>query len=213
MKLSKPQEELRDVLTMLRDFKISSGHGLAGKGFAYNGPEDFVLQHGEWFEPIPLPAEFEYGPPKTCFGTSIALAAMKGLTYVEGFAYWSGAGFPIPHAWNTDESGRLIDATWRAVHEATGVRLPMQGAAYLGLRFSLGRADDATWNGDGSILDDWQRRWPIFEQPWEGEDFEHEWPNPSPVLLAHKIENPEERYAALLEAYADMESEEVETCP
>jgi hypothetical protein len=35
----------------------------------------------------------------------------------------------------------------------------------------MGRADDATWYGDGSVLDDYKRRWSLFREPWLGEDF------------------------------------------
>jgi hypothetical protein len=196
------QRALTDVLTEIRDFRrTSSTADLASKGFAYTSAEDFVLQHGEWFEPIPLPSEYEYGPPKSCFGTAIALSTMHGLTYVEGYGYYGGAGFPIPHAWNTDAEGRLIDATWGAFEtETPSNRVPMPDAAYLGIRFSVGRADDATWNGDGSVLDDWKRRWPIFKHRWEGEDFDREWPNPSPMLRAHYGEISLEEAFDLVEA-------------
>lgn len=148
--------------------------------WVYDGPPDFVLQHGEVFDPIPLPNEFEYGPEKACFGNSLMLAEFLGLTYVEGYAF-GPADFPIHHAWNVDDEGRLIDVTWSAISEETGERMPMPGAAYLGVRFSIGRADDATWNGDASVLDDWKRGWPILCEPWTGEDFEREW-EPSEAL-------------------------------
>lgn len=148
--------------------------------YTYRGPADFVLQHGEAFEPIALPDEYEYGAPKLCFGNAIALAMLRGLTYVEGYAI-GPHGIAIHHAWNTDDEGRLIDVTWSALWD-DGRRWPIPDAAYLGVRFSLGRADDATWHGDATVLDDYKRRWPLLKAPWEGEDWEREWPNPSPPL-------------------------------
>lgn len=153
----------------------------ASLGLAYRGPADFVLRHGESFEPRPLPDEYEYGAPKACYGNAIVLAATRGLGYVEGYAR-GPFGLAIPHAWNTDDEGRLIDVTWSAIFD-DGVRAAIPDSAYLGVRFSLGRADDATWNGDGSVLDDWKRRWPLLREPWTGENWEREW-EPTEALRA-----------------------------
>jgi hypothetical protein len=185
-------DELRDVLR-----KLLFAPGQAE--LHYRGPADFVLQHGEVFDPIPLPDEYDYAPPKLCYANAIMLAEMNGLEYVEGYAFGPG-GLPIMHAWNTDASGRLIDVTWRAWNEQG--RHPMPDSAYLGVRFSIERADDAIWNGDGCVLDDWQRRWPLLREPWEGE---HEIPGwqPSPLLEALRSSDPRRAVEAMLAAHRE----------
>jgi hypothetical protein len=59
----------------------------------------------------------------------------------------------------------LVDSTWCNT-----------GLAYIGVEFSIERADDATWNGDGHILGDEYRGYPIFREPWKGEDYTIQWP-------------------------------------
>lgn len=185
--------ESRDAV--LRETLSILARGYAGRcppEWAYNGPPDFVLQHGEIFDPIPLPDGYEYWPEKACFGNALMLAELSDLTYVEGYAL-GPADFPIHHAWAVDADGRLIDVTWRALREDTEQRVPMPGGAYLGIRFAIGRADDAIWNGDATVLDDWKRGWPILCDPWKGEDWNREW-EPSEAL---GIVRAQDRAAAL----------------
>jgi hypothetical protein len=166
----------------------------ATPGLAYRGPADFVLQHGRWFRLLPYPAGYPSLPPKVCYGNSIAMASgyfpHTGLRYVEGFALFPcvvaynlnsksplvlpdpAQAMPVSHAWNTDAQGRLIDATW------------CNGAlAYRGVEFSLERADDCCWNGDGCVLDDRHRGWPLLRERWQGEPAGLVWPR-SPRLEA-----------------------------
>jgi hypothetical protein len=178
--MNNAQKALVRALEQIRDFKT------AREGYAYSGAEDFVLRHGEWFDPIPLPEEYDFGPPKLCYASSLILADIRMLTYVEGFAMLADIGLPILHAWNVDEDGRLIDTTWRAIDNETGERRTVP-ATYLGVRFSLGRAEDACWNGDTCILDDWMRDFPIFREPWEGEDWEREWPETELAQLKQRV--------------------------
>lgn len=146
-------------------------------GCLYRGPADFVLRHGTPYEWRPLPENVRPGAPRACFGNAIALAhdaqvRGTGLHYVEGFALDPGrTRLPILHAWLVDDEGKVVDPTWW--------RYPTD--AYLGVIFSTARADDATWNGDACVLDDWMRGWPLFRQPWTGENPHAEWPD-SPRL-------------------------------
>jgi hypothetical protein len=142
-------------------------------GYFYSGPHDFILQEGRWYEPGPFPRGIPRGPARMCFGNAITLAARLGLRYIEGYALHGRQ--VLHHAWNTDSSHRLIDCTWRN-----------QGLAYLGVHFSVERADDATWNGDASVLDDHKRGWPLLCAPWEGEPPGLEWPF-SPRLAAARM--------------------------
>lgn len=154
------------------------------EGLAYRGAPDFVLKHGRFFEPKPKPAAYPKMAPKMCFGNSILIAARYGLRYVEGYACAKAATMlPIMHAWNIDDDGSLVDTTWGD-----------QGAAYMGVIFAVERADDATWEGDASILDDYKRGWPIFRQPWTGE---HTWPDSDRLRICR--EGSAEEIAAFFE--------------
>jgi hypothetical protein len=139
-------------------------------GLVYRMAPDFVLQHGTWCLPRPWYRKWGAGMPRCCFGNAIAFAVKHGWRYFEGYALPPREDRPILHAWNVDVSGGLIDATWRN-----------RGRAYFGVEFAVGRADDATWNGNQCILDDRERGWPIFRQAWEGEPEGLEW-EPSPAL-------------------------------
>ncbi len=159
---------IRSYLEAVRKVRRSSGK-LPG-GFVYLGYEDFLLQHGQTYYPMTYPSTMFRGAPRACFGNAIAIAVIYGLPYVEGYAI-NECGFPIHHAWNADADGNVFDSTW----------LKYPGVSYFGVEFSAERADDATWNGDASVLDDWMRGWPLLKSPWNGEDYSLSWP-PSPRL-------------------------------
>lgn len=127
--------------------------------FVYDGPAGFVLEHGAWFPPDVYPIDrYPQGAPQLCYANSLAFAmAGEELEYVEGFAVAAG-GLIVQHAWNVTAEGGLLDSTWLNT-----------GHAYFGVRFSADRADDCTWNGDATVLDDWRRLWPLLQHRWEGE--------------------------------------------
>ena len=131
------------------------------EGLSYRGPADFVLQHGRWYSA--KLNELPTGHPSTCYGNAIIVAVVHGLPYVEGYAL-SPIGRIFPHAWNAQDV-YAIDTTWRT-----------PGLAYVGVEFSVERADDCTWNGDATVLNDYKRGWPLLRQPWHGEDASIEWP-------------------------------------
>lgn len=153
----------RDLTAALRQIRSAWPPEQARRlGLVYRGAADFVLRHGQWHEPR---ATDWPGAPRACFANAICLAATRpGWQYVEGYGL-GRIGLPaIHHAWNLDAHGRLVDATW-----------PTPGVAYLGVVFSVDRADNATWFGDASVLDDFNRRWPLLREPWQGEDESIEW--------------------------------------
>ena len=148
----------------------------------YQGPADFVLREGAWSRVHrTLP-----GVPRYCFANSIGWAARNRWTYVEGYAL-----LPLPgrlngnrvmntvgdevvhHAWVIDTFGRGYEVTW-----------PVVGRAYLGIAFSVERADDATWNGDATVVDDFHRGHPLLRQPWTGETT---WPTPLDAAAQERI--------------------------
>jgi len=150
-------------------------------GLLYTSPYDFVAKHGVEY---PVTGRYEgwRGVQLKCYGNAIAHGAMYGLKYVEGFAVAPGGGKPgslpagsvVLHAWNLDAAGNVYDSTWLNT-----------GLCYVGVEFSVERADDATWNGDACVLNDDHRDYPIFQKPWTGEDYTLTWP-PSDRLDALK---------------------------
>jgi hypothetical protein len=157
--LTQAQQELIDYLKMVKTLRYTWGKPA---GVHYNGMEDFLLEHGQWFEPRPWTGEYGEGTIKRCFANSIALGVTDRLRYIEGIAL---SVIPVHHAWNADSDGNLIDSTWKN-----------EGLAYFGVEFSIGRAKDAIWyTGDTTILDDWKRRHPLYKQPWPGEDHSLVW--------------------------------------
>jgi hypothetical protein len=139
----------------------------AQPGLVYRGPCDFVLQHGKYFCRIAEVPESQRGLRGYCFGTAIHAAVGFGERYYEGFAL-APHNELVHHAWNErpDMPGVVIDRTW----------WDHPGFVYIGVEFSPERADDATWNGDGSVLLDPERGYPLLKQRWEGEPPGITWP-------------------------------------
>jgi hypothetical protein len=127
----------------------------------YRGPADFVLRHGRWYDPELKP----WGSPKSCFGNSVICGLKFGMRVVEGYVLFDEHDYPVHHAWNV-KGGKAIDTT----------PLYEKPLAYFGVEFHPGRVDAATWHGDASVLDDYHRGYPLFQQPWKGEDWQREWP-------------------------------------
>jgi len=145
------------------------------RGWPYSSPQGFVLAEGRFFPPHPVPPGMWEGRPRCCFDNAIHVAILYDLPYIEGYALL-GLGeqtTALHHAWNLDHQGRVIDVTWH----------PTLGLAYLGVPFTPERADDATWNFDGTVLEDYKRRYPLLREPWQGEDPAHVWPH-SPRLAS-----------------------------
>jgi hypothetical protein len=140
---------LATVRTLRREWKPAE--------FVYAGSEDFVLQHGEWFELCPWTKHALEGAPKSCYAHSARLCAENhGLAYVEGFALYSRELLlPLPHAWVTNAAGELIDGTWRNA-----------GVAYLGVRFPLKQVLRAM-KKDGAVLDCPQSKFAIYRQRFQ----------------------------------------------
>ena len=139
---------LEDVLAVQRQCQQRPAPAMA---MPIPRPRSLCLSHGKWFLPRTLPRDVRRGAPKQCFANAIIIAAHRGWRYVEGYAL---AVIPVQHAWVLDHRGRLCEVTW-----------PTPGRAYLGVEFAVERADDATWTGDASVLDDYKRRWPCCASP------------------------------------------------
>jgi hypothetical protein len=152
------EQKLRQILEQQRDLK----QGNFPADYAYSGMEDFLLRHGVWHRSDGQPS-FQ-GKRGVCFGNALMIAAVNGWPYIEGVALPVSEKEPIHHAWNLHPNGELIDVTWMN-----------QGLAYLGVEFSVGRADNATWFDNASVLDNHGKRNRLYRQPWRGENFNLIW--------------------------------------
>jgi hypothetical protein len=166
-------------MTLLKELKQQMAEADAAypllPGLCYRSPFGFVLAHGRVYEGMWNP-RWPIGVQKMCFGNAIARAGIDGLKYVEGFAV-APNGQVILHGWNSDDKGTLIDTTWANT-----------GLCYIGVEFSVARADDATWNGDACVLNDENRNYPIFQKPWTGEDYSIVWPHSDRLERIYKRE-------------------------
>jgi hypothetical protein len=127
---------------------------LTARGYAYRNTYHFLLAHGRWYPPRPLPARYGRGAPQQCYTNATLAGIFQGLRYVEG---WALHVIPTPHAWATDARGRLYELTWET-----------PGRAYLGVEFALERADAAACDR-GSVLDNWVNHYALLREPWTGE--------------------------------------------
>jgi len=161
-----PEQDLRQHLEDMDRLRLQ-------RGWVYSSPQRFVLTHGVTGAPHPVPPGMWQGRPRCCFDNAITVAMLYDIPYIEGYALLGldGQTLALHHAWNLDAHGRVIDVTWH----------PYVGLAYLGVQFAPERADEATWNFDGTILEDDKRRYPLLREPWHGEPPGVVWPH-SPRL-------------------------------
>jgi hypothetical protein len=184
--LNEYERELYDWMVKLRDLKKSGG---LMEGYAYCGMEDFLLQHGVWYRPAAGMIPPRQGAPKSCFGNALWNAALYKVPYIEGVALpgvsiingvalpsLNTPRLPVHHGWNLDCDGELCDTTWMN-----------HGLAYLGVEFSVGRADNATWFDDGSVLDNPRNQFKIYREPWTGENFNLVWRQSKPLRQALRM--------------------------
>ncbi len=114
----------------------------------------FVIDHGFWYEPTPLPNDLARGDDQQCFLNALDLASdKKELFYVEGFALYTPTSLPVHHAWVTTGAGQAFDPTWDT-----------PGVAYAGVPFQLSFLLTTVLAAKGikSILDDFENDWPIL---------------------------------------------------
>jgi len=95
------------------------------KGWKYSCFEAFVLKNGEPF--VVNGIKVKRGKIKECFKNAFYLADYNpDLTYVEGYAIFSGIGLPVLHAWCVDKDGKVYDPTWKTL-----------GDEYFGVKFDI----------------------------------------------------------------------------
>ena len=123
----------------------------------YYGLYDFVLREGRFFTPRPDSPAVLRENAENCFLNSARMAKMCRLDYVEGYASTDARSIPVFHAWNSDEDGFVVDATWGSV-----------GAAYFGVVIpsSIVCTRDGHEESISSVIDDWRQKWPLLQTPW-----------------------------------------------
>jgi len=125
----------------------------------FKSQEQFVLEFGRHWEPMPLPDEFEAMEPKQCFGNAFNLVlANRDLTYVEGYGISNSVPIPIQHAWAVDKSGNVVDPTWANPEERS----------YFGIPFKFDFVRDTVIEKETyGVIDDWARGWPLLTELWK----------------------------------------------
>lgn len=147
MELTEAQKNLKRYL----EFSVEARKrfGTLPEGFKYWCMEDYLLQHGIWYTPKPLPDRIKRGVPRYCFGNSVKRAGKHRLAYVEGIA---NSIIPIHHAWNADKDGNVIDSTWGIL-----------GSAYIGVPFETQEVNRLL-NKGMTPLDNWEDGHPLFRE-------------------------------------------------
>jgi hypothetical protein len=97
--------------------------------FVHSPARRYVLAHGAWFTPRPLPRRRQ-GGEKVCYrNAQRGVSTREGLDYVEGFAATiDSRDLVVHHAWAA-VGEEVIDPTWDP-----------SGVLYLGVRFSAREA-------------------------------------------------------------------------
>lgn len=125
--------------------------------WCYNSMEDFLLRHGRFWTPRPLPSHIPQMTPKMCFENSFKLASRrKSLRYVEGIAV---GVIPMHHAWCADEDGNVIDPTWASTQTELG-------DAYFGVAFDINTVRNIRHRECLAVLNNWKTGYKIFTQPF-----------------------------------------------
>lgn len=142
--------------------KVTTGlldaHPVPG-GFVYRGRDSFIKDNGQQF-PVAadqaLPGKF-HAWPQQCFDNAYRLARRwkARFRYVEGVAL---GVIPIHHAWVINAAGEVLDPTW--------LQNSTIGTEYFGVVIPLDIAKQVRHKDNASIIDNWQRRWPLFREPW-----------------------------------------------
>ena len=152
----------------------------------YGSVPHFVLAHGrlaKGWRPLPSGTGLEYGEWQMCFENSLFQAGKPPLNlgYAEGYfatPTWNDIEPVLPHAWNTDSDGEVVDRTLRprAVIRAEILakhgRSPHPGelkdgeadaeVRYFGVGFDCEEVLYASIKTVGSFIDRKETNWPLL---------------------------------------------------
>lgn len=149
------------------------------EGFTYRGPEDFILQHGRYWQGRETPPEYEHlrGPLNHCFVNALEVCeAHPELIYTEGVYLIRGT--PTAHAWATAPDGLPVELTFptdpRVLVNSTqrdGMqRWGYQGTerwAYYGVQFPhVEFVRDYFTRWALGMIEMPNCGWPLLRQPW-----------------------------------------------
>jgi len=137
------------LLNYLRSIQATA----AAKAFLKRTSQQFVLEHGWWYEPVQLSDHLAIGTPEQCLTNAVNLVLDDGsLIYCEGYALYNEKSLPVIHAWVTDGNGNAIDNTW-----------PLPGVAYAGVPFKSLFVNTTALKNRAivSLLDDYQNNYPL----------------------------------------------------
>lgn len=138
---------------ILLNYLRSSHATPAAKAFLKRTCQEFVLEHGWWYEPVELPKHIGTGIPEQCHTNAVNLALDDdSLIYCEGYAIFKDRSLPVIHAWVTDGNGNAIDNTWS-----------QPGVAYAGVPFKSLFVNMTALKNRAivSLLDDYQNNCPL----------------------------------------------------
>lgn len=138
----------------LLSFLGSSELPTAARATLKRSIQEFVLQHGWWYQPIEVPKQISLGTPQECHTNAIDLTlADETLIYCEGYALFRDSSQPRIHAWVTDGKGNAIYNTW-----------PQPGVVYAGVPFTSNFVTMTTLKNHAaiSLLDDFQNGFPLL---------------------------------------------------
>jgi hypothetical protein len=146
--MSDPKSGADVALKAYLEMIVSARHRFGQKpaSFRYVCIEEFLLQHGTFVIPQPLPAPLKAMPLGQCFINAQRLARRrKTLHYVEGIA--EGV-LPMAHAWCVDRAGNVYDPTWRTPS-------PGIGTSYCGVEIDITHVRYARTHGSATVLFDY----------------------------------------------------------
>lgn len=88
----------------------------------------FLLAHGNFYDPAPLPPEIKLGEKRECYMNAALLATEypDRFMYCEGYAVSPVAPLAIGHAWVLDmaNDNAVVDNTWEDGMAYFGVAIP-----------------------------------------------------------------------------------------
>ncbi|PGH59274.1 hypothetical protein CRT60_01175 [Azospirillum palustre] len=145
----------RDFVAALAPF-IQNAHG-GRRSLQWPTPMAYLLSHGQFWAPVPLPASIVHGEPTACFANAWkTVQTQPDLRYAEGYGYDPDLGIPIEHAWCIDSADRVLDPTWRDATRCRyfGAIFPSMAVVQIhALTGVFGVLDGSTWRSVEPLLE------------------------------------------------------------
>jgi hypothetical protein len=120
--------------------------------------ERFLLKHGTYHTPAPLPKGILRGVPKACYHNASVLAKRRrNLRYAEGMVYRTGL-IPLHHGWCLDEQGKVVDPTLvdPEMCEYFGIIVPMEQVKAWYIKHKFYGVLDTPWGPNVEFMQEWE---------------------------------------------------------